>query len=81
MKVKERLMDISEGQRVRHIKTGGTYVVVAIARVEAQPDERVVVYRKIDPLHRKEALPLTDNTWSRPLAEFSDGRFVKIATR
>jgi hypothetical protein len=54
------------GERYRHLKTGGTYHVIACARVEATL-EWVVVYRGED-----------GEAWTRPIKEFCDGRFAKI---
>ncbi len=51
----------------RHRK-GWIYVVLCVARVEATL-EHVVVYHKRDRL---------DDVWTRPVAEFMDGRFAKI---
>ncbi|MEQ1696690.1 MAG: DUF1653 domain-containing protein [Hyphomicrobiaceae bacterium] len=61
----------------RHVKTGGIYEVVALARVEATL-EPVVVYRAVDPLTRLPKFPTPDHTFTRPDEEFRDGRFVQI---
>jgi len=55
------------GQWWRH-RTGGLYQVVCVALAEAT-QEPVVVYRK----------HMVGLTWTRPAAEFLDGRFT--ATR
>lgn len=60
------LKDITINGRYYHGKSGGTYRVTAIARVEANPEERVVVYTG------------PTGTWTRPLAEFMDGRFQPV---
>ena len=59
--------DVRPGETYRHRK-GGVYDVLAIARVEAT-HEPVVVYR---------AQYGDRDVWTRPLAEFLDGRFVLI---
>jgi hypothetical protein len=46
--------------RYRHFK-GGEYRVIGIARVEASPDQLVVVYRSLD----------NDQFWTRPLDSFA----------
>lgn len=55
------------GMKVRHIKGGEDYSVVAVALIESTLAP-VVVYRA-----RK-----TGKHWVRPLDEFCDGRFVGI---
>lgn len=60
-------MEVVVGELYRHVKSGGTYRAISIARVEATPSEWVVVYRGED-----------DNDWTRPIAEFCDGRFIHI---
>lgn len=52
------------GDTYRHIKTGGYYTVICIAYEEAT-ENPVVVYRSNQ----------EPRTWTRPLAEFMDGRF------
>ena len=64
------------GKHYQHKKSGGCYIVLAIARVEATL-EPVVVYRAVD----KETwniLVATEHTWTRPLTEFLDGRFEPV---
>jgi transcriptional regulator with XRE-family HTH domain len=51
----------------RHVKTGGLYWIVSEATVEATMDQ-VVVYRSLS----------TGLWWTRPRAEFFDGRFEAI---
>ena len=55
------------GSTWRHRK-GGTYLILAIARVKATL-EHVVVYHKV---HQPA------DVWTRPVAEFMDGRFSVI---
>lgn len=55
------------GQSFKHLKTGGRYTIVALAKVEATMDD-VVVY----------ADEAGERTWTRPLTEFCDGRFERI---
>lgn len=71
-------MNITVGSVVRHKKTGGKYVIVTVARVEASPDECLVIYRKLEDATWQQCMPALDHTWSRPLAEFCDGRFENI---
>lgn len=58
-----------------HRGTGSTYRVLAVARVEATL-EPVVVYQACDARTWWLRQPVEDNTWTRPVAEFCDGRFV-----
>ncbi len=58
--------EIEAGTRWRHRK-GGTYAVVAVARMEANLYPAVVYKSERDGL-----------VWVRPLEEFEDGRFVQI---
>jgi Protein of unknown function (DUF1653) len=58
------------GLRYRHKKSGGVYEIMAFARVEATL-EWVVVYRSV----------VDDETWTRPVAEFLDGRFELVASK
>jgi hypothetical protein len=62
-------------EHYRHEKTGGIYQVIAVARVEATID-RVVVYRGCDSVNWS-PLPSWEHTWTRPISEFCDGRFIK----
>ncbi len=55
------------GMKVRHVKGGEDYKVVATALIEATLAP-CVVYRSIK----------TDKHWVRPLDEFCDGRFVGV---
>lgn len=55
------------GMKVRHVKSGGVYVVVTVGLVEATLAP-VVIYRDI----------VAHTTWVRPVDEFCDGRFVGI---
>lgn len=74
------MIDVRRGERYRHLKTGGVYHVIAMARVEANL-EPVVVYRKVDPRTWNYIEPRDENTWTRPLAEFGDGRFEQVAEK
>jgi hypothetical protein len=49
-----------------HVKSNGHYRVLCEAEVEATL-EKVVVYKNIS----------TNRIWTRPYAEFHDGRFVR----
>jgi len=51
--------------RLRHLKTGGFYRVIGLAKIEATLED-VYVYEAV-----------SNNTlWIRPKAEMEDGRFV-----
>ena len=52
----------------RHEKSGGIYTIFASCQIEAT-NEAGVLYHSVEGYG-----PL----WCRPLAEFADGRFVKI---
>lgn len=71
-------VDIVQGGHYRHRKTGGIYIVNGIARVEATMD-RVVVYRGVNP--ETWSIMDDDHYWTRPVAEFADGRFERIGYR
>lgn len=60
--------EVSEGQRYLHVKSGGEYTVVSLARIENNLAP-VVVYQS----------DKNGSNWVRPLDEFEDGRFVLIA--
>lgn len=55
----------------RHVRTGTIYVVEWVALDAADPSRRLVVYRELTTLH----------CWVRPLGEFMDGRFERIAEK
>ncbi len=61
------VVPLEPGDRVRHLKTGGTYAVLMHALLEATR-EPAVVYRSDE----------TGQVWVRIAAEMHDGRFVKI---
>lgn len=65
------------GKTYRHKKTGGIYIVLCIARVEATM-HRVVVYRAVNP-ETWEVIQDQDHTWTRPMTEFCDGRFERVS--
>ena len=53
-------------QIYKHLKTGGLYQKITEAYIEASGEtERVVVYKSLE----------NGQTWTRPKAEFEDGRF------
>ena len=52
---------------VRHVKTGGEYLIIGSGYLEA--DLSIVVTY----MHRE-----TETLWTRPFDEFVDGRFVEI---
>lgn len=58
---------ICGGMEVKHVKTGGLYVVLCEAVIEATMT-KAVVYKSIH-----------DGTvWVRPSSEFCDGRFIGV---
>ena len=55
------------GDRLQHLKTGGFYRVIGLAKIEATLED-VYVYEAV-----------SNNTlWVRPKAEMEDGRFVRV---
>lgn len=55
------------GDRLQHLKTGGFYRVIGLAKIEATLKD-VYVYEAV-----------SNNTlWVRPKAEMEDGRFVRV---
>jgi hypothetical protein len=58
---------IVPGARFVHVRTGGIYVVLMQALLEANA-ERAVVYRS----------ERDGTVWVRPFVEFADGRFAEI---
>jgi hypothetical protein len=56
------------GSAWRHLKTGHTYIVKGIANREADLVPLVIYEREINPTEQ----------WSRPAAEFMDGRFQEM---
>jgi hypothetical protein len=52
------------GDRAKHLKTGGMYRVLCVARIEANLDLAVVYESESD-----------GEKWIRPVIEFLDGRF------
>lgn len=64
----DRLGETQVGTLWQHKKTGGIYVIFASCQIEAT-NEPGVLYHSVEghgPL------------WARPLAEFTDGRFVQL---
>ena len=55
------------GDRLQHLKTGGLYRVICLAKIEASLEEAYVY----------EAL-INGGYWIRPQIEMEDGRFVKV---
>lgn len=60
-----------------HVKTGGVYLFIALAQIEAT-GEPAVVYEALDD---KGTGPAGSRVWVRPLSEFTDGRFVREAAK
>lgn len=74
----DEVTTIIVGSTYKHYK-GGEYVVVAVGRMEAGPNEEVVVYRSVTEGH----------VWVRPVASFLETvitpsytgpRFVPLST-
>ncbi len=61
----QKLSDFYPGQQVKHLKTGGLYRILHLAKIEATLEE-VYVY---------EALR-NQTVWIRPKSEMLDGRFI-----
>jgi hypothetical protein len=60
---------VSSGDRVRHVRKGTTYLVLAIAKLSELPSQEVVVYKA----------DADSMVWARPRPMFEDGRFVLIS--
>lgn len=60
------------GTRWRHKKTGRVYEVTGICLREMNLEEHIL-YRAL--------VTETNHTWARPVAEFLDGRFVRVRGR
>ncbi len=56
------------GDRLQHLKTGGFYRVLCLAKIEASLEDAYVY----------EALR-NGTYWIRPQTEMEDGRFIKVA--
>jgi hypothetical protein len=56
------------GEEVQHIKTGGFYKIICLAKIEATLED-VYVYQALSNM----------TYWVRPMTEMLDGRFVRIA--
>ncbi len=57
--------DFEPGQRVRHVKTGGFYQIICLAKIEKTLEE-AYVYQALSNM----------TFWVRPKTEMLDGRFV-----
>ena len=55
------------GDRLKHVKTGGLYQVICLAKIEATLED-AFVYQALSNM----------TYWVRPAKEMLDGRFVKI---
>jgi len=55
------------GTRLRHVKSGGNYVILGFATIEATLTP-AYVYRSLQ----------TNDDWVRPQSEMEDGRFVVL---
>ncbi len=56
-------------EKIQHVKTGGFYRIVCVAKVEATLEE-VYVYQALRNM----------TYWTRPRAEMLDGRFVRVSS-
>ncbi len=59
------LDQLRPGLLARHVRTGGVYEVVCVAKLEKDRSTEMVVYRGLD-----------GRTWVLPVDEFLDGRFT-----
>lgn len=55
------------GEKVQHVKTGGLYQIVCLAKIEATLED-AYVYQALRNM----------TFWIRPQAEMLDGRFVRV---
>ena len=55
------------GDRLQHLKTGGFYRVLCLAKIEVSLEEAYVYEALINGSH-----------WIRPQIEMEDGRFIKV---
>lgn len=69
-------MEAEISRHYKHKKSGRCCIVLALARAEATL-ERVVVYREVD-AGTWNIIADEAHTWTRPVAEFCDGRFERI---
>ncbi len=53
------------GQQVKHLKTGGLYQIICVAKIEATLED-AYVYQALSNM----------TFWIRPKAEMLDGRFI-----
>lgn len=58
----------SPGEEVQHVKTGGFYKIICLAKIEATLED-AYVYEAFS----------NGTFWVRPKTEMEDGRFVKLA--
>jgi hypothetical protein len=56
------------GQKVQHVKTGGFYQIICLAKIEATLED-AYVYQALSNM----------TFWIRPKAEMEDGRFIAIS--
>lgn len=59
--------DFEPGQRVRHVKTGGLYQIICLAKIEKTLED-AYVYQALSNM----------TFWVRPKTEMLDGRFVPV---
>lgn len=69
-----RAAEPPQGSLWRHAKTGHVYAIVGFCTIEANVS-RGVLYRYAGLAEDPAGL----HTWLRPLAEFLDGRFLRLA--
>lgn len=56
-----------EGEKVQHVKTGGFYKIICIAKIEATLVD-AYVYQALSNM----------TYWVRPVSEMLDGRFIRV---
>ncbi|MEI7565404.1 MAG: DUF1653 domain-containing protein, partial [Burkholderiaceae bacterium] len=60
-----QIKEFIPGQKVEHVKTGGLYQIVCLAKIEATLED-AYVYQALSNM----------TFWIRPKAEMLDGRFI-----
>lgn len=57
--------EFKPGQKLQHVKTGGLYQIICLAKIEATLED-AYVYQALSNM----------TYWIRPKAEMQDGRFI-----
>lgn len=55
------------GEKVQHLKTGGFYKIICVAKIEATLED-AYVYQALSNM----------TYWVRPMTEMLDGRFIRV---